>query len=570
MRITLSKKVGAAIAVAAMTLAFAGCGQKTADQQQQAANDSAAQQANALPGTDWVRADADQVQDGGTLTKAISQLPTNWNYYNVSGALYDLAQMMDPMGIDGQFLMSDEKGNIKLNPDYVESAELISTDPQIVKVKYNKNAKWDDGTPITIKDFEAQWKANNGSNPAYLINSSDGWESIESVTQTDDEFTGEIKYKETYADWIGQIYPQIPQSVTKDPDSFNKGFTAKNTPGAGPFKVDTIDTKGGVVTMKRNPLWWGAKPKLDTIIFKVTSQQQTSSSFANSELDVLEIANVDEYKTAKGREDAEIKKTNGLTWTHVTLMAGSGPLKDLEVRKAIAYAINRDAIAQSVVGGLEAPVVLQNNIVFVPGQTGYEDSYEGKLKYDPEQAKKILDDAGWKAGSDGKRSKDGQTLKLAITVPADTKSNITRAEQIQKNLNDIGFDISLRNVPSDKYFDPTIQTKDFNMVTFSWVGTLFPMASAGNVFADSGQNYTGYTDPEVDDLNKQMLAELDQTKRVDIADQLSKKAVAGYTVIPFYATPNVWAIKKGLVNYGPSQLETVDWTKVGYSADAGQ
>lgn len=567
MRITLNKKFGAAIAVAALALTMSACGaQKTASEQQSAASSSASkQQDSPLPSTDWVRADAADVQQGGTLTLSLTQLPTNWNSGQIDGALFDLTKIRLPMG-GNDFLLGDEKGAVSLNPNYIESATLKSQDPEVIEVKYNKNAKWEDGSPITIADLASYVKAMSGKDKAYEVASTQGWEDISDVRQTADEFTGEITFGKKNVDWISYIYPDIPKSISDNATAFNSGYLTKATPSAGAFKIKSIDQKGQVVTLEPNPTWWGAKPKLDTIIFKVVSQVQGPQSFANKELDVLEASTQDEYETAKKRTDAKIQKTNGLTWTHVTMMAAKGPLADKEVRKAIGLALNREAVGKAVVGGLEAPIVLVNNAVFMPGQDGYEDSYGGELTYDPAKAGQILDAAGYAKGSDGVRAKGADKLTLNIVVPAESKSNGNRAAQIQKDLNAVGFKVELKSVPSDKYFSEYVSKKDFNLVTFSWVGTLFPIVSAANLFspADSGQNFTGYANPEVATLNDQAQAEFDKAKRIEIANKMSKAMLGDYTIIPFYATPTIFAVKDGLVNYGAAQFESVDWTKVGW------
>src|SRR5699024_4975326 len=143
-----------------------------------------------------------------------------------------------------------------------------------------------------------------------------------------------------------------------------------------------------------------------------------------------------------------IQRTDGLTWTHVTMnVSGGGPLEDPLVREAIARGIDRDAIGRAVVGPLEAPVVLVDNFVYMPGQDGYEDSFGG-LEFDPDAAGALLDEAGWVLEGDV-RSKDGESLEMSVIVPADTQSNSDRARQIQTNLNAIGFSIELQTVPAD-------------------------------------------------------------------------------------------------------------------------
>src|SRR5699024_2970354 len=333
-----------------------------------------------------------------------------------------------------------------VNPDYVASAEMTSEDPQTVVFKYNPEGKWDNGDPIVVEDLIAEWKANNGSNEEFLTVSTVGYDQIESITQTDDEFSGEIVFSSPYIDWITLVHPGAPAAVYKDPETFNTGYVDEPTPGKGPFKVANLDPDGGVVTLERNEHWWGRAPKLESIIFQVVDQTTQPQSFANGEIDWLDVGTGDVLSQAKTREDAVIQTTNGLTWTHLTMNVngGGGVLEDPKVREAMARAIDRDAIGRAVVGPLEAPIVLVDNFVDLPGQDGYQDSYEqlGGLTFDQEAAGALLDEAGWALEGD-KRTKDGESLDLKVIIPADTKSNSDRARQVQTNLNEVGFNCEL-------------------------------------------------------------------------------------------------------------------------------
>ena len=572
MKITSTRRLfmaGTAVVGSAAALAACG-GQKSADEQKKDAkkeNEKKAEEQGELPSTAWERADYDAVPDGGTVTFAVSQLPNNWNSAQTDGNLADLSTIRYPMGY-GYEISYSEKGEKTLNPDYIESAELSSEDPQIVAFKYNPKAVWDNGDPIVVADLIALWKANNATNEEFLIVSSVGWDQIKDIRQTDDEFSGEIEFATPFADWITVLYPSIPASISKDPKSFNEGYTAEPTPSAGPFMVGDIDDAGGVVTLKRNEKWWGRAPKLETIVFKVTDQSQAPAAFANGELDAYDIANGDELAQAKGRKDATIQVTNGLTWTHLTLNTegADGVLNDVKVREAIARGIDRDAIGNAVVGPLEAPIVLVDNFVYMPGQDGYEDSFGG-LEFDAAAAEKLLDDAGWAKNGDV-REKDGKPLAFEIIVPADTKSNEDRAAQVLTNLNAIGFKVSVKTVPSDAYFDEYVTPKNFGAVTFSWVGGQFPESNSVNLVypKDSGQNFTNFEDPRLGDLDKQLKGAFDDAEKKKLANEVSKVIAESFAIIPFYATPNITGVKNGIVNYGASQFENVDWTQVGIKA----
>src|SRR5699024_4265374 len=142
----------------------------------------------------------------------------------------------------------------------------------------------------------------------------------------------------------------------------------------------------------------------------------------------------------------------GMEWTHVTMNAEKGALAEQEVRDAIGHAINREAIAQAAIGPVEAPVTLINNVTFMPGQDGYQDNTDGSLDFAQKKAKKSAEAAGWTEGDGGVREKDGEKLKFSLVVPADTASNAQRAEQVMKDLNEVGFKIDLETVPVAAYF----------------------------------------------------------------------------------------------------------------------
>lgn len=554
-----------AAAITGAAAAAAGCSQKPqADQkkQAQAANQQAIKKQLSLPSTGWERADYAQVAEGGTLVRAITMVPPNWNPHHVDGNEASVSDIYEPcMAANG--VKADENGTITLDANYVEKAELISEEPQFVKVSYNKKAVWSTGRPVTIDDLISAWKALNGSNLAFTVVSHQGWESIKEIRKTSD-FEGEIEFATPFPDWIGYVYPRIPQEVSKDPKSF-ASYTDGPVPTAGPFVVDSVDASGGVITLKRNPKWWGRTPKLDSIICRVTTQENMPSAFANGELDLIKIGDGDTYGLAKSRKDGVIQKSNGLSWSHVTLnvKGANGLFGELPVRKAIAYAIDREAVARAVVAPLESPEILINNFIYMPGQEGYEDSYQGDLVFDTAKAKKTLEDAGFTL-VDGVYEKSGKKLQFETVVPAGTKSNEDRAKQIMTNLKAAGIAMTLKTVPPDKYFQEYVEKQNFSAVTFGWQGTLVPELAGPNVYLEgSAQNYTGFAPKGINELNARIQTELEPKVRTGLANELSKLAASAFTTIPLYATPTMYGLTKGFVNVGASQFENVDWTQVG-------
>ncbi len=558
MRTRSAKALGAIAMLSATAMLFAGC----------AAGNTAPSESNspsaALPTVDWDAADAGDVQDGGTLNLAVGALPVNYNNSQIDGNDVDTNTLLSPT--QGGPLRITTDGGTEVNPDYASSVELTSEDPQVVEIKLNPKAVWEDGTPITVADYEATWKALNGSNDEYQVVSTTGWDQIGSVEQGADEFDVKVTFSSVFADWRSLFGGTVlPAAIANDPTAFNTGYTAKAVPSYGPYVISNIDQTGQVVTLTPNPVWWGEKPKLDTILFKVVSQAQQGSSFANKEIDALYIsANADLYATAKSRDDAEIQATNGLTWTHVTMNAKSGPLSDVNVRKAVASVVNREQIAAAANTPVGVPAVTQGDYIFMNGQKGYQDK---ALPRDTAAAEGFLKDAGYTKEGDS-WTKDGEALKLTITVPADTTTNIQRSEQVQADLGDFGIPVELTTVPVAQYFSDYVIPGNFEMVSFSWQGTAFPISTTEPLFypLDSGQNFTGTTDEKLGDLWTKANTELDPDKRIEIANEINDTIWSYVPMFPIAPLPNVWAVKQGLVNYGAAMFgySPVDWTIVGW------
>lgn len=524
-----------------------------------------AEAAPALPATDWVRADAADVQDGGTLTLAVGSLPVQFNTNQVDGNEADTVDINE-LTFGGPFKISED-GTPVIDENYAVSAEITSEDPQVVEIKLNPDAVWEDGTPITAEDYIAFWEAQNGTNEAYTPASTAGYEDISSVEQGDDEFHVVITFSQVYADWQGLFGTVLPAAISSDPAAYNDGYRTKAVPSSGPFRISSIDTTGQVVTLERNPEWWGETPKLETVLFRAVSQDQQGSSFANSEIDALYIsANADLYQTAQTRADAEIQTSGGVTWTHVTMNAKEGPLSDVNVRKAVASIVNREQIAAAANTPVDAPAITQGDYIFMPGQNGYEDK---ALPLDADAATAFLEEAGYEGSAADGWTKDGEALELSVTVPADTATNIQRSEQVQADLGEFGIPVELITVPAAQYFSDYVIPGDFEMVSFSWVGTAFPISSSEALYypLDSESNFTGTTDDRLGDLYDQSNSELDPDARIEIAKQINDVIWDYVPMFGIAPLPNVYAVKEGLVNWGATQFETIDWTTVGWAAE---
>ena len=157
----INKMVGAG--VLAVALAMTGCSAGGGGDNKPTVDSSkGAAETATLPTTAWVSADYASVKDGGTLTLAVDQLPDNWNTLQIDGNVKAGGEIRDPTM--GAPVRTTVDGGWAVDPNYATEVKLLSEDPQVVEVKLNPKAVWEDGTPITYKDYAATIKANNGTN----------------------------------------------------------------------------------------------------------------------------------------------------------------------------------------------------------------------------------------------------------------------------------------------------------------------------------------------------------------------------------------------------------------------
>jgi len=525
---------------------------------------------NSLALKGWTQVDTADLKDGGTLNLATSDTPFtagSWNPNTGEGANADAFTMESVQ--QGSPVKIKTDGSWTNDPNYATSVKLTKDDPQTIEVKLNDKAVWEDGTPITSADYQATFAALSGKDASFDLASSAGYEHVDSFTP-DGDFAFSFTFDAPYADWPNLlIAPAVPKAIASDSNAWNTGNVDKPLPSSGPFIYTGINDSASTYTATVNPKWWGDKPKLDKITFTVIDQETQAQSFVNNELQAVSVLTPDAYISAQKKSKAVVLRSGGTTYSQVTFNGTDDLLSDVKVRQAIAHGINRDIMGQAANKPLGAPSAPDGNYIFMPGQKGYEDTAGKALGYDPAKAKEILKADGWK-NSGGKWTKGGKTLELSIVVPQGTASNELRAQQIQATLKKIDIKVTLNEVPGDDYFTDIIDGK-FQLATFGWQGTAFPVSTAESLFYpeqkpgdQDGQNYSFVSSDKLKDLWSAANKELDPTARLKLTSKINDEVVKVVGMLPLYAYPNVYVVDGDLANYGPATFEGVDWTKVGF------
>jgi peptide/nickel transport system substrate-binding protein len=513
----------------------------------------------------------DKVADGGTMKWPVTEIPPNLNYHHLDGTLRDTSEIIQ--ALMPSLFTFDAASVPTVNKDYLVSAELTAKDPkQVVTYKFNDKATWSDGTPITWADVEAQWKAQNGTNAAYKISSKNGYEQIESVVKGADDREAVVTFAQPYVDWKGLFSPLYPASTNNDPNVYNTGWVGKVPTTAGPFKFGNIDETAKTVTVVRDDKWWGTRAKLDQIIYRAIPADAQTDALINGEIDFIDVGpDVNKLQRASTAPGITIRKAGGPNFRHITINGTGEILKDVKVRQALAMAIDRDQIAKTLLGPLGVdPKPLQNHL-YMANQKGYQDNAGVLSSPNVEEAKRLLDEAGWKVAG-AVRKKDGKELTIRFVIPTQVLSSQQESSLVFKMLEAINVKVNINAVPSDDFFEKYINTGNFDFTVFSWIGTPFPVSSAKSIYAlpkgeDIQQNYARVGSTELDALFDKATSEFDEPKAIEIGNQIDSEIWKEVHSLTLYQRPEIIASKTTLANFGafgfatPPRYEDIGFIK---------
>ncbi|CAL9448419.1 ABC transporter family substrate-binding protein [Streptomyces sp. Tu 3180] len=419
-----------------------------------------------LAGQDIEPAGRAEIADGGTLRWAVDTVPDTLNTFQSDA---DATTTRITQAVLPSMFRMDARGRPVRNPDYLESAEVVATEPkQVVVYRLNQQAVWSDGREIGAADFAAQWRALSGKDTAYWTARNAGYDRVEKVERGKGNLEVKVTFSRPYADWRSLFTPLYPKDVMGTPDSFNDGARKKLKVTAGPFTVKKVDGRKDEVTLTRNARWWGDPARLSRIVLRAVPRDERVSALAAGTVDLAEIdpatarritlatgprstgtaltgpgtgrSTADEPRSrasaggsdekAAEEEDAarakrerkaaayarrqkalsgfEVRKSLEPAYTQLALNGADGPLADERVRRAVARALDRKELAETVLKPLGLPAEPVGSHLALSGQAAYADNSGALGRQDVKEARALLTDAGWVPGGPVKEEKKGE------------------------------------------------------------------------------------------------------------------------------------------------------------------
>ncbi len=447
--------------------------------------------------------------------------------------------------------------------------------------KLRPNLKWSDGQPLNADDLAFSFKTYN--DPKFGAKFTTGFADIVSTNVSSDKLSITMHLDKPIGNFVSNFVDANPGAplpkhifASMSPDAILKSSDSQLPHVTnGPFMIKADEsTAQQQYTVVRNPYYYQpGLPYLDKIVFRIVNNPDTILKDVQAHEITsnwfLDVSKVDAYKAVSGYTVLPDKVPAG--YEALWMNQNNPALKDVNVRKAIAMAIDHDKLIAVARNGYATKLCTDHPASLVPG-------YQADApcpKFDPAGANALLDQAGWVKGSDGVRAKNGLRLDFKYTT---TTLGWRKTDQsiVQQNLANIGIKTTLVNTPGSTFFGQVLpqgkpgtydiaeyeQTYSYDADDSSSLDCA-AIPSAANSFG--GQNYAFWCNKQADALFNQELSTTDPAVRQDAFNKLHQIYLTEFPFITEYGPVDVSVVKNTAHNYAPGPMgaqETVnvwDW-----------
>jgi len=445
-------------------------------------------------------------------------------------------------------------GNALPSPD-LATKWSVSQDGLTWTFDLRANVKWSDGAPFTADDVAYTFNdivlnKQLGSNNAHIY---DPVDHVEVVNPLQVKFILKRPFSSlpAYLAYFEGILPKhIFANASESPfklSSFNK----QHPVGTGPFMVQQY-VSGAYIRLVRNPNYWGPKPKLAGVTFKVVPEPDAQvAQMLSGGLDLIRVENPTLLSRLQNAPGLSLDQQSENVYFFVILNQTNPAYQDVRVRQALLYAIDRKAIIQSVLKGYGE--VATGPIA--PVQKAYYDPNVKKYPYDPAEAKKLLAEAGYTPGPDGTLQKDGKPFE--ITIDAGQYGQLVPISLlVQQYWQKIGVKVKMNTMDWNSYLTKTFVKRNYEATVCWWRTPTTPDVSPyyQSSAAVNGNNWPEYKNPQLDQLLNQELAATTQQEKVQAATKIQELVAQQLPYLYLYYPKTVVVRKSNLEGLLPINL----------------
>jgi peptide/nickel transport system substrate-binding protein len=437
--------------------------------------------------------------------------------------------------------------------------------------KLRPGLKWHDGKPYTSKDFEFGWQI--AKHPEFPMPDRLVPELISKI-ETPDDRTIVIHWSDLYngADAIQYTHVRaFPRHLLQDAftagdmKSFaNLPFWNRNFVGAGAFRV--VEWEGGTrMELEANRDFVLGRPKIDRITYKTVEDSNTNlAAVLAGEVDLCMRSTISFDGAMILRKQWE-KQGRGrvlitpASWTWLNLSRDNAWFNDVRVRRALLHAIDRDAMSQSMFAGER----VTSDLPLSRARKSFKPALAAATvyKYDPDRAKKLLAEAGWKPGGDGiLANAKGERLEFEFRATAGRRDHEQTQAVVADYWKRIGVLTQIKNMPNrllnsaeNRSRWPGAFIGSHNVTVEEWSERFHSsnIPTADNRYAL--ENVSGWNDPKKDAILDELGSIITPERSAELQIEFCKMFTAALPHLPLYYSPEVLVVRRGLTGITPRQ-----------------
>lgn len=436
-------------------------------------------------------------------------------------------------------------------PDLAESWS-VSSDGLTWTFDLRRGVKWHDGQPFTADDVKftmdlmmepktgSRWRANFLSVREVRV-----------VNPTQVQFL----MKEPFSPlpvFLGYNMGMLPKHVLQGQDPNNvPSFTRRNPVGTGPFKIQEVRA-GSHVTVAANPDFHFGRPKLDSITFKIIADQNVQ--IAQLRTGEMTFVWIEPFNLAalRNQPGITINEGNQINFWYLSLNKNNPLFQDRKVRLALTHAINRQAIVGGIMGG-------KATLASHPWNPFLKDYYVDTVDYpyDPQKAKALMAEAGWRPGTSGVLEKDGRPFRFQLTTLRGNPSFEQVGVLAQQYFKNLGLDPQLEAAEFSVFIrdrrDNRTGPNASQMLIHFWVTP--PTPDLYNYYGceakDTGNNTGAYCNAAADRLFLEARRTSNLRQQRDIYGRLQRMFAEDLPEVPLFYPIELRAISSRLKGFSP-------------------
>lgn len=465
--------------------------------------------------------------------------------------------------IFSRFVTYDD--SLRLVPDLISEIPTLENGgiaPDGLRYTYHlrPEARWHDGRPLTSADVLFTYQVI--MDPDCGAESQQGWDVIDSVT-TPDAHTVVFHLRETYANFVGDTLSDedvLPQHLLAP--YFGKPFREapfhRAPVGSGPFRFGEW-VAGSHIALSRFESYHGGAPHLETLVFKIVPDANALVvQLQAGDLHGFDQAEASQLPLLQTLPGVRLYRTPSLQYEHIDFNCENLILSDARVRRALACATDRAAIAAHVYEGGAEPARAD----MLPVLPWYNSAADTANPFDPKRARALLAHAGWvDADGDGILDRQGRPLHLELVTTAGRSTRERAAAVLQQQWRQVGVDLALRTANPAVLFGSAesggvLRNGNFDVALFGWGQSPDPTGMEvvyGSRFVPpAGQNMGRFRNAQLDSLAAVGSRLVDVRARVPVYREIGAILLREMPVVPLVWLIDIDPMTDRLQNYRPN------------------